>query len=1256
MIFRLATLCIVFLLCSAVSSIAHPDTPPLPIDEAWGAWEQGDHEGIEKKFLEAISATPEDARAYVGLSYLYALQRRYDAAWSAYAKALKYLPGREAAHAYLYAAWYSPELEAALSGRDSTTLAMLEDLAINGDATGILKGMANQRLGRYYLYRNQSEKASEYYRNVHAIQDWRVMGPFDNISASGHEKQFPPEMEYKADAQYEGKNGVQARWFPLSVHRRDNWIDFNRYFASSSSVYYANTFVYSPQKRVVQVRTGTSGSFKVFLNDELVSEESEEYDNDLDTYIAETELQKGWNRVLVKCGSSEIQACNFLLRITDQHGAPLEGLRTSTEPQRYKSGPGSQVRRMNHFAEEFFRSQMAAHPERLENYLLLADTYLRNDKAIDAELTIREAIRRMPGSPLFYEHMAAAYNSGDKTDEASRALDKIYALDREAPSGLEHKFYQFIQTEQLEQASEVMQQYERIRPESAELYQMRIAICQQKEELEKLIELSRQAYERFPMNPAFIRAHAMLVAQSTQRAQSAITIYKKYLRERADEEMLVELASFYQNQSDIKNWRKVYDQLLELDPASPGYLYEMAGVYYEMRNYTSAEEILRRALEICPNSSSAWARLAEVQRAGSKESDAIASYRAALEFDPTNYDARAALRDLLGKRPAFSQFEPVDTDSILGYGRRMLGNPEDGAVVLLNHAQYVVYEKGASESMKEIIAKMTSKRGIDAWKEYEIPYNSYNEELIIDKAAAVKADGSEVNADVSDNYVVFKSLQEGDVIHLKWHAKNHYSGKLSNHFFDSYYFNGFYPTQHVRYELLAPPGFKFHHATQNMSAPMTTAAAEDGTIYRWTKEDLPAISYEYGMPTIDDAGSILHISSIDSWEYMVEWYRDIATTKARPSYEIREQVEELMDGENNLSDEEKMGRIYNFITENIRYSSVGFRQGAHIPQKARDVLVNKIGDCKDVAALCIAMLREAGMHANYVLVNTRDAGLNAEVLPSIAFNHCIVAVETPKGERYLDLTASNFPIGSIPSGDLEAFALVIKPGVTAPIYLPKEGTMPRTMTVRSSVEMLKDHGIAGRQTTLATGAMAAAMRDAFRDQPRKEQEKMLLPSLSAAYPNISLSGLSIEKLDTIAPEMSYSYEYQLPEYATEAGEFIIFSIPWMSKEDTDEGLSYQEREHPYIYWTGTDTLTEEIGIALPQGYEPVAVPAPLELRSPVAEYSVRYEYTAGKLNAYRQIITRKNLVQPEEYVEFRKFHNRIVKEDGRQLLLRPTAN
>jgi tetratricopeptide (TPR) repeat protein len=1225
---------------------ARPDASTLVAD-GWKAWEKGDHEAVEGKFLEALKEDPNNSRAQLGLALLYSLQGKDEKSASAFRAALN---GQSDIYPYLYSQWVTSRVRAGLG--TSETRELLEGLTGKADSLGILRAMANEVLGAYYEEKGDIERSKDYYGKINAVTDWTVIGPFDNVSASGYDKTYPPEGEYNTSATYPGRNGVPAKWFRIAAVRNDDWIDFKRYFAQQTAVFYANTFIYSPKEQTADLRVGTSGSFRLFLNDAVVHESSDEFDNDLDTYIARTTLHEGWNRVMIKCGCSEINRCNFLLRVTDARGEILPGLNISSEPHTYSSSRDTRAERVDNFAVEYFRKKIASNPDHLENYILLADCYLRNDDATNAELTLRDAIRLAPNCALLYDHILEAYSRGDKHDEISRTLDKIYMIDRNVPSALEYKFNEYLEAEKFDKAEEVLAQLERLLPESTKIYELKIDLFSKKNLGEKVIETNHKAFTLFPGNSRFALTEAAIIARTTKKPQEPISIMEDYIARSYDPSVMQALAGTYLGIPDLKKWRAMYDRLLELDPASPGYYYQMANTYSTIEDYASAEQMLRKAIEICPNSSGIWSKLGEVQRIAKKESDAIASYREALKFNPTDYDARAALRELQGKKSVFEQFNEIDVDSLIKHAATAKDYPDEKALILLDDAERVVYEQGASESSQELVVRVFNDLGIDDWKEYYIGFNSYNEELTIEKAEVIKKDGSDVKADIDDNHIVFKSLEPEDIIHLKWHLKNHYSGKLSSQFWDSYYFDGFYPTQHIRYSLIVPENFQFKYGAQNMKAEPVKTKVENGVLYNWSLDDVPAVAYEYGMPTLDDVGRMLYISSISGWDYLVEWYSDVAKTKTRSSYEIKEQVADLLKGKEKVSDEEKMRAIYEFITENIRYSSVAFRQGAYIPQKARDVLVNKIGDCKDVATLCIAMLSEAGLKAHYVLVNTRDEGSNRNIRPSIAFNHCIVAVETSNGLKFLDLTANNFPIGAMPNADVDAFALLIKPGTKEPLYLPKANTIPCNASVQTSIELRDDNSMAGERRTSLTGSLSASIRNSLRHEAKKEQEKKMLAGLTSDFPDVKLVNFETENLDNLEPEVKYLYKYEVPRYITDAGDFKFMKIPWVHSAESDEALSYDRRNYPYDYWPSADTLTENIEIKVPQGYQPVDLPKGVSLKSPVAEYSLKYSFSGEKLIAQRRYINKKLVVSTDEYPEFKGFYNSVVKEDTRQILLK----
>ena len=310
------------------------------VDAAWRAWQIPNYVLAEKHFRSAIQADPADVRGYAGLALLNNSREKYPECW----EVLKGLDDKGAdIYPYLFSFWETIRFRLKNEFKKTGLLSYLDKLTDAGDGRGLIQAQAAEALEDYYHERHELRTADAYRQKINAISDWLLIGPFENLSASGYDNVYPPEMEFNGSATYEGKGGVPATWFPIASPVSNTWIDFTRHFGFSQSIFYANTFVYSPSKRNVYLRVGTSGSLRAYLNDELVLEYFDENNNDLDTYIVATELQQGWNRVLIKCGYSEIDKCNFLVRITDEHGGPIQGLRVSTAGQPFPHKPSASV-------------------------------------------------------------------------------------------------------------------------------------------------------------------------------------------------------------------------------------------------------------------------------------------------------------------------------------------------------------------------------------------------------------------------------------------------------------------------------------------------------------------------------------------------------------------------------------------------------------------------------------------------------------------------------------------------------------------------------------------------------------------------------------------------------------------------------------------------------------------------------------------------------------------------------------------------
>jgi len=703
------------------------------VEAAWSAWNENDQKTVEQKFRQAITVDPSNTRAYVGLSYLYEMQYKYLEAWQNYAKVVKTESDFES---YIFAAMMTPRLTNAEEDKSAGIPALFDHLSRHARHS-TMRVNADEKLGRFYNEHANLKKALVYFDKIDAITDWMLIGPFDNISASGYDKSYAPETAFDTAAVCQGQNDVAIKWFRIPAIRYDKWVDMRRYFANDNAVFYGNTFIYSSQKQTIQLRVGTSGSLKVFLNDELMIEYFDENNNGHDTYSVETELQAGWNRLLIKCGYSEITQCNFAVRLTDQQGNSIPDLRISALPQSYKSHPGADKKSIPNFAEEFFLDKIKTHPDHLENYLLLAECYALNDKAIESELILREALRRAPQNAMIYLHLIEAYLRGEKYDEANSAYEKIYQLDPDIPAVLERRISDLLEKQNYDEAKNLLDRLAQLIPESPDLQSQFIVYYSKRDLTEKVLEVVNTAYRKFPEVWDIVETKATIEAYVKQNYKAGIPILRKYVKKHTDQTALLKLAEYYQKASDLKGWEKAYQQALKYYPAAPGLYYQMARNYYNMHDYFRAADYIEEALQICPQCAVYWGTRAEIQRSAGQKTPAIQSYRRALELSPTYYEARDNLRQLLDRQSIFNNFDTVNIDSLYNNSPSPEQYPGEKALILYNARQRIVYG-GATELCQEILTIVFNLDGIDTFKEYWIPYNGYNEELIVEGADSQK--------------------------------------------------------------------------------------------------------------------------------------------------------------------------------------------------------------------------------------------------------------------------------------------------------------------------------------------------------------------------------------------------------------------------------------------------------------------------------------------------------------------------------------
>ncbi|MCD4817879.1 MAG: DUF3857 domain-containing protein [Candidatus Cloacimonetes bacterium] len=1214
-------------------------------------WNNNQFNDLEKYLLSEKKNNPTSAKINENLILLYNLFERNDEANKLLLESLNIL---ENPQSYLRANYIEDYIMLKIQKNNPDEIEKLFNSVIQkGDPEGIIDVISKEFLSLRNFAVRKFSKSEQNVNNLGGIKNWKLIGPFENISASGFSKVYPPEGEFDLLKKITGKNNIQTFWFDNTPPRYYSWINHKDYFPFSQSIFYANTFIKSPIKQKIQFRFGNSGAFKIFLNDELLMENEEESNNGPDTFIIETELQEKWNRILIKNANSEISNNNFLLRITNEKGELIHGLEISTDLRRYSSKPNAIKKILKSSTETFYENEIEANPDYLENYIYLSNYYYSIDKMEEAIILLKKLIDKYPDNALLNYYLARYYQKNQDYDEWETISNKIEEMDLDIPIFILQKIVKYTESGELDKVKTYLDKYEKIVGKTVQYYANLIGYYAQKELSKKMVETIETAYSIYPNSDEIVAFKLILELRLKKDVKKGIKIYKKYLKTHNSADGINMYAQLLLQISEGGKWEKQMLLLQKYFPTKSVYFANFSNDLVDQGKPERAYNYIKTAIKMAPMNSAYWEILGKTENLLNNRKKAIEAYKKAIHYNPWNYSARDVIRELEKKEPIFSVFEEFEIDSLAANSPGIEDFPEDDAIILLDTHKYIIYPEGGSQYEEEFLVKLLNKAGIQTFTNYSISLNSYKQSYTIEEALTIKPDGRKITADTNRNQVVFKTLEENDVIYIRWKIKNYENGRMLNHFWDTVNFNYYYPVEKKYYSMLVPDDKNFEYIYQNLELNPEIKKLEEGKLYTWSIQNEPSIKEEVRMPSLNEIGKIMYVSSIPDWQYIIDWYQDLATSKIKANYEIKNIVKELLEDKDDITEDEKIKLVYDYITENITYSSVSFRQSAYTPQKARDVLVNKIGDCKDVSALSVSMLREMGIEADLTLVNTGFHKTDANLLPAINhFDHCITTINTENGIKYLDHTAHNYPMNSIPLGDIDAFSLKITKN-SNPEYLHKNN-FEKSGTVRETRVILKDDDSAEiSKKSKKFGRASANIRYSYRELDEIDRNKTLKETLTREYTDVVLHDFELNNLDIINDSVSYSYNFDAKKYLNNSGNFKFCKLSWTDDLTSSSGLSYETRNYPYLLWSsGYDYFLEDIEISLPSNYVPLEIPENIIYETNYGKYEFNIKFKSGKIFAKRYLEVYNYDVAPEEYLDFKEFFNNIVKADETQLLLK----
>ena len=285
-------------------------------------------------------------------------------------------------------------------------------------------------------------------------------------------------------------------------------------------------------------------------------------------------------------------------------------------------------------AERLYREILDRDPRNADAWHLLGLVSIARDQFEDALMHIGKAIELDPKQAVFHNHLAEAYRSLDRLDQAEHGCRLAIGL--KPDFAIAHNTLGTV-LDAKRDGQQAIASYRRaiaLKPDFAQAhYNLGLAL----ESQGQLPDAQASYREALLVQPDYALAlHRLgVVWQQQSRLNEAIDCFRRSLALMPDHSAAhCNLGTALKDQGRAMEAIESYRRALALDPKLTEAYFNLAVIYQTLRRFEDAEEAYRRCLRIYPRWAEAFNNLGSLLRLQGKLSEAIHCYQQALEFRP----------------------------------------------------------------------------------------------------------------------------------------------------------------------------------------------------------------------------------------------------------------------------------------------------------------------------------------------------------------------------------------------------------------------------------------------------------------------------------------------------------------------------------------------------------------------------------------------------------------------------------------------
>ena len=559
--------------------------------------------------------------------------------------------------------------------------------------------------------------------------------------------------------------------------------------------------------------------------------------------------------------------------------------------------------------------------------------------------------------------------------------------------------------------------------------------------------------------------------------------------------------------------RELLSMRLERESNAPRTRVRLARLLAADGDVESARSMLSTGLERAPTDVDLMMELASIEHSVADDEAAAKLARGVLEIRPQDRRAQRML-ELLGEESENLDWLRSPDELWRMADAAPAATP---AVAILDHQQIRFLPSRLTEERVQQVFLITDAARADELRSQHIPHVAETQRLRVLRARILRRDGSEVGARQGDTprlsepefnlyydtrlrVLRFDELEDGDLVEIAYvlsetdeaNETGPYNGGLIP-------LGRGVPVMLTEVELVGPGAILPDWEVANLEGEPERDEDEGGVVrLRWEWRDLPAIPTDVPAAPQLLVMPYLIYSNHPQWGDLAEWYGRHVASRVRTSEQVEETALRLVNGLDERLD--RIHRLYRFVTIDIRYVGLEFGEHRYRPFSADWVLHHRIGDCKDKAALLVALLDVIGVPARMVMIRTADLGpVSSDLAVLEVFNHAIVYL--PEDDLWLDGTATGHAPYPPPSMDQDAYVLVVDGTQSRPQFSPLVGA-GRT-NIRFALEPGDDSDVVITIESRDTGEAADVRRGRFAGSRDPQRFARWLQEL---FPGAQLAG------------------------------------------------------------------------------------------------------------------------------------------------------